>query len=333
MKKAGVLALCVVFLVAAVPSAASPGLIHWWKADGDATDSVAANNGTLVGDTTFAAGQSGQAFSFDGNGDAVTVPAPNPDDHLFSGSFTVEAWVKTSQASPLQMIVTKYECANLCPSGNANANYDLELANGVPKGFVRDTDAGGPDSGGQYIALSNSIADGAWHHVTLKRDIANGRLCLSADAQTVSIVLDPAASGSLTSTDDEDDPLTIGAYIGGGTSTFTGFLTGLVDDVQLTDAGTCPAPTAVQVRSFSARQTAAGVILRWRTASEASTLGFNVYRSNRRVNRGLIAAHGSAAGGASYRLIDHGAHRGALYRLQVVRLDGSRSWSGEAVTR
>jgi hypothetical protein len=324
----------VLLLLGAVPSAASPGLIHWWKADGDATDSLAANNGTLIGDTTFAAGESGQAFTFDGNGDAVTVPPPNPDDQLFSGSFTVEAWVKTTSTAPIQYVVSKYECANFCPSGNANSEYEIDLANGVPMAYVRDTDAGGPDpGGGEPIALANSIADGAWHHLTLKRDITNGRLCLSADAQTVSIPLDGGASGPLTSTDGEDDPLNIGAYIIGGTSTFFHFLTGLVDDVQLTDSGTCPGPTAVQLVSFTAHRTPAGTVLRWRTASEASIAGFSVYRSGVRVNRALIAARGAGLGGASYRLVDRGAHRGARYRLQAVRLDGSRLWSREAATR
>jgi hypothetical protein len=334
LKKRAVIALWVVMLVAAVPSAASPGLIHWWKADGDATDSVAGNNGILIGDTTFGAGHSGQAFSFDGNGDAVAVQPPNPDDHLFSGSFTVEAWVKTTSTAPLQEIVAKYECGNLCPANNAYSDYEIWLTNGVPTGYVRDTDAGGPDpDGGQSIALSNSVADGAWHHLTLKRDIANGFLCLSADAETVSHGLTAGASGPLTSTDGEDDPLMIGAYIVGGGSTLTGFLDGLVDDVQLTDAGTCPTPTAVQIVSFTARQTPAGTVLSWRTASEASFAGFNVYRSGARVNRALVAAHGVGLGGGSYRLLDRGAHRGARYWLQAIRLDGTRAWLKEAATR
>jgi hypothetical protein len=153
------------------------------------------------------------------------------------------------------------------------------------------------------------------------------------DAQTRSNSLTPGASGPLTSTGGEDDPLNIGAYIIGGTPTFVHFLTGLIDDVQLTDSGTCPAPTAVEVVRFTAQRTPAGTELRWRTASEASIAGFNVYRSGVRVNRALIAASGAAVGGASYRLVDRHAHRGTTYRLQAVRLDGSRSWSREAVTR
>ena len=42
-----------------------PGLIGWWKGDGNAADAAGSNPGTLVGDAKFASGVNGQAFSFD----------------------------------------------------------------------------------------------------------------------------------------------------------------------------------------------------------------------------------------------------------------------------
>lgn len=90
-------------------------------------------------------------------------------------------------------------------------------------------------------------------------------------------------------------------------------------------------PTAVQVRSFSAERERAGTVLRWRTGSEATVAGFNLYREVRgkraRLNAALIRARGGAAG-ASYRFLDRVAARPALYRLQVVNRDGSRNWAG-----
>jgi hypothetical protein len=50
------------------------GLISWWPADGDATDLVGANDGTLVGGAGFAAGHVDDAFLFDGVDDLVSVP-------------------------------------------------------------------------------------------------------------------------------------------------------------------------------------------------------------------------------------------------------------------
>jgi beta-glucosidase len=93
-------------------------------------------------------------------------------------------------------------------------------------------------------------------------------------------------------------------------------------------------PTAVTVESFEARRDDRGVLLSWRTASEAGLLGFNVFRRAgggplRKVNRTLIAAKHST--GASYGLPDRGARRRAYaYRLQLVGRNGARRWSATA---
>lgn len=91
------------------------------------------------------------------------------------------------------------------------------------------------------------------------------------------------------------------------------------------------APTAVTVRSFSASPRRDGVLLRWRTGTEARIVGFNVYRvagAHRiRVNRALIAASAGALG-AEHRWLDRtAAHRGTRYWLQTVSTSGARSWA------
>src|SRR6266568_1888438 len=53
---------------------APAGLIAWWRAEGDATDAVSTNNGTLMNGATFAPGEVGQAFSLDGINDYVSIP-------------------------------------------------------------------------------------------------------------------------------------------------------------------------------------------------------------------------------------------------------------------
>jgi hypothetical protein len=102
--------------------------------------------------------------------------------------------------------------------------------------------------------------------------------------------------------------------------------------VQQTGGSTllAPPPTAVRVRSFYARPTRAGMVLRWQSAAEPDMLGFNVFRAGpagvKRVNERLIPAKASVAG-AQYRFVDRGLRRGAEYdyRLQAVRRDGSRT--------
>ena len=98
-------------------------------------------------------------------------------------------------------------------------------------------------------------------------------------------------------------------------------------------------PTAVGLRSFDAVPSPRSVLLRWRTASEAKLLGFNVVRFSGgrtvRVNRSLIRAKTHGSGGASYRLVDRAVRPGSqyTYRLQAVALNGTKTWIGTAAVR
>lgn len=95
---------------------------------------------------------------------------------------------------------------------------------------------------------------------------------------------------------------------------------------------TPPSPTAATFRSLEALAARNGVLVRWRTASEIDTLGFHVYRSvtggRVRLNARLITAKGRG----SYSFLDRKAPRvkKVRYWLQVVNVDGSRSWYGPA---
>jgi hypothetical protein len=90
-------------------------------------------------------------------------------------------------------------------------------------------------------------------------------------------------------------------------------------------------PTAVTLRSFAAARTPAGVVLKWKTGSEAGTLGFNIYRkvgkAKVKVNKALIAGS-SRATGSAYSLVDRkGPHgRAVHYLLQEVEQSGARNW-------
>src|SRR6185369_10633145 len=78
------------------------GLVDWWRAEGNASDAVGSNHGTLNGSATFstaAEGQVGQAFKFDGTNGYVALP-----DNMFAfptsgaGStlFSFELWFKSA---------------------------------------------------------------------------------------------------------------------------------------------------------------------------------------------------------------------------------------------
>jgi hypothetical protein len=97
------------------------------------------------------------------------------------------------------------------------------------------------------------------------------------------------------------------------------------------------APTAVTLKSFTATRTPRGVLLKWRTAAEVQTLGFNVYREQHgkrvRINRVQVpAASLRGRTSAAYSLLDRvpASTKAARYWLQAIEMGGSRTWYGPA---
>jgi hypothetical protein len=90
-------------------------------------------------------------------------------------------------------------------------------------------------------------------------------------------------------------------------------------------------PTAVAILAFTARRTAAGVVVRWSVPVGGWAAGFNVYRERSgswsKVNRRLIPAR-SAQLANDYRFVDSRPGHATRYRLQVVGIDGTRAWRG-----
>ena len=93
------------------------------------------------------------------------------------------------------------------------------------------------------------------------------------------------------------------------------------------------APTAVTVALLRATRTRAGVTLRWRTASQAGLLGFDVLRARGgakvRVNRTLIPSAGGLAG-STYAFVDRSAPRraGLRYWVEAVSSNGAKQLFG-----
>jgi VCBS repeat protein len=151
--------------------------------------------------------------------------------------------------------------------------------------------------------------------------LGNGTGAFTASASTILAEGAPTTVAAADLTGDTKPDLAVANYD-------TGNLT-----VQL---NTTPAtPTAVTLSNFVARSTRQGVELRWRTAQETGLIGFHVYRSGVKLNRTLITARGPGAAGAAYRLLDRRARIGAVssYRLQAVRVNGTRAWLGRASTK
>jgi hypothetical protein len=80
----------------------------------------------------------------------------------------------------------------------------------------------------------------------------------------------------------------------------------------------------------------AKIVIKWKTASEVDTAGFNIYRSENpagpftRVNDQLIPASGDPLVGGDYSYVDQSVDAGRLYyyRLEDVDLAGSATSQG-----
>ncbi|MEK7214877.1 MAG: LamG domain-containing protein, partial [Chloroflexota bacterium] len=140
-----------------------PGLVGWYKGEGNANDAVGGNHGTLVNGVAFAPGRVGQAFSFDGVDDYVQVPN---SASLETPTISVEAWVNATAPGSYRYVVAKGA------SGVTAASYALYTGSTAGLYFyIFDglTAVLSPNAG-------PGVWDGNWHHVVGTFDGSTVRL-------------------------------------------------------------------------------------------------------------------------------------------------------------
>ena len=154
-------------------------LTSWWKAENTASDATNANNGTLQGSATFAAGKVNQAFSFNGTNGYVHLPDnffPVPNTGLGNTPFTFELWFKTSTSGVI------FGQQTGVPYGTLSGGYTPAIYVGTNgKLHVLLTDDGTQNP----IITTASVNDGVFHHVAV---VYNGT--------TEVVYLDGTVSGS-----------------------------------------------------------------------------------------------------------------------------------------
>jgi hypothetical protein len=81
------------------------GIVSWWPAEGNGNDAAGSNPGTVSGGVSYAAGEVGQAFNFNGTSGTILVPASSTVNVGLSNGFTVECWIKPSDLSQRHPLV------------------------------------------------------------------------------------------------------------------------------------------------------------------------------------------------------------------------------------
>ena len=155
-------------MIKPAPSPVEPpsGLVAWWPGDGNANDIVGDNDGTLAGDTTFATGMVGQAFSFDGAGDYVDITS---GFNLGNRSFSVDMWILYEDAGQNGNVFVWGATSAGTPS---EAGLQVKYVDtGQIAGNVRDEDG----NSGILVVAGQAPEPGVFHHVALVLDREDDR--------------------------------------------------------------------------------------------------------------------------------------------------------------
>jgi len=150
----------------APPQCVNPpsGITRWWKAENNANDNIGTNHGAMQNGATFAAGKVGQAFSFDGVDDYVSLP-PNSG----TGDFTIDFWEKSS-SNALYKVALSFAASASPTTSNLIFDFnDPDIPGGVGLWVYWN-------GGGEYRITTGSIGsftNGLWHHIALTRSGAN----------------------------------------------------------------------------------------------------------------------------------------------------------------
>jgi hypothetical protein len=210
--------------------------VSWWRGENDANDSVGNHNGTLFNGVGFASGEVGQAFSFNGDSQAVVIPySPS----LVSTQYSMEAWVK--------------------PTSQVTTEDGQEVIYGESYGFgqlvVR------PGTTGVQVVFQFGNGGGGWYEVDGTTNIPIGQLTHvigTWDGTTLKLYINGALNNSSTP---GAVPVSSGCpfYIGGFYNpdadecwTVSQFFVGLIDEVSYYNRPLAPAEVQALYNAGSA---------------------------------------------------------------------------------
>jgi hypothetical protein len=158
---------------AGIPGHMPSGLVSWWRAEGNANDSISGNNGTPIGGLIYTNGEVGQAFNFDGIDATVSVPASPSLDVGTGQGFTLECWIApTSVAGEEPLMEWRGNGGNI----HNGAHFWLSVTYGEVGGagciYANIVDS----VGGLHIFASPTgiVKAGILQHVALTYDKASG---------------------------------------------------------------------------------------------------------------------------------------------------------------
>ncbi len=204
------------------PSCTPPptSLVSWWAAEGNTIDTTGNNNGTAQGGLGFAAGEVGQAFSFDGSSSSVMAPASPSLDVGSGAGFTIEGWIKPLNVSITNEPIVEWN-ANTVDSNIGVHLWMSVLGRGGPGGLFANLK--NPVTNFIFNTATGVVTNGAFQHVALTYSKSSGTAtlyyngALAAQATAPGVNYTPATSYDL--------------YL--GTRPGSNWFDGLVDEISI----------------------------------------------------------------------------------------------------
>jgi len=151
------------------------GLVGWWPGEGNASDIVGGNNGTLLDGVSFGGGEVGQAFLYGTTNAGVKVPASPALNVGLGNGLTIEGWI-----NPASLATREY--ISEWNDGNTNQGvvpYGVQLfilgpgELGLGAGNLYGDVYGGGQSH-EIAAPGGTIATNKFQHVALTYDKTSG---------------------------------------------------------------------------------------------------------------------------------------------------------------
>jgi len=195
------------------------GMVSWWPGDENADDIWDANHGLEMLGATYAPGMVGQAFSFDGVNDYVSLGTTQIIGD--NTSFTIDAWIKVNSFAADNKQIPIYgeyyddtfDSKNYLAVGNTQSGLEQRVF------FDQFVPTGG------YLKSNIQLTPGRWYHVAYTQDGISRHLYIDGTLDNSDSVIETYAGST-------PNDVRIGRR--GGTADNMRF-DGLIDELEIFD--------------------------------------------------------------------------------------------------
>jgi len=184
--------------------ALTDGLVSYYKFDGDATDSVGTNNGTVNG-ATQVSGKINSAYSFNGSNDDIAL-----NNNIIGGysAMTFSVWVKANSFSAVNPILKTWSDIK----SNRKILIDIDTSGYIDFDIYTTTQYGG--------SMSSQISTNTWYFLTFTYDGSIMKLYINGTEQSTTY----SASGIIQTGTLQD-------YFGKTNNVASEYFNGIMDEI------------------------------------------------------------------------------------------------------